>query len=202
MKLEGRLMYMGWTKLPWTLETNDGEIDLWPVIEEFFVSINGKKAEHKRTKDSYVLFADENSEMEFTYISGQYVLLKSVDGIGMSNVNAHLNESLIWLSGRLIKVEFELGKRIKISADESEEVHGVYRIEGSNACEVCKGDERIVCKIGQPDCCIFLTMGVEGFYYCEKFSGMLARELLYRLVHGDIRATRIGNCKLLIRDKE
>lgn len=197
-KLKGRLLYMGWFNLPWKLVTDEGEIDLWPVIDKFLTSLNGKRASHKQTRDGYTLSADKSSEFQFKYVSGEYVLLKKPEGFGMSNVHAYLDTALGWLSGRLVETEIEDGKQVKFTADASEEVFGVYFVGDGNSCEVPRGAEKTICKAGQHDCCIFLSMGAGGFN-CEKFSISMARMLLDRLAKGNIRASRIGNCALLGR---
>lgn len=197
-KLKGRLLYMGWFNLPWKLMTDDGEIDLWPVIDKFLTSLNGKRADHKEERDGYALAADESSEFQFKYVPGEYVLLEKPEGFGMSNVHAYLDTSLGWLSGRMVEIEIEDGKQIKFTADKSEGVYGVYFVGDGNSCEVPSGAEKAICKVGQHDCCIFLSVGADGFN-CEKFNSQLARMLLDRLAKGNIRASRIGNCALVGR---
>lgn len=200
-KLEGRLLYRGWFNLPWKLVTADGEIDLWPTIHEFLASLNGKRANHERTRDGYMLSVDESSEFRLEYATGQYVLLQKTESFGMSNVHAYLDDALGWLSGRLVKVEIENGKQIKFTADKSEKVFGVYFTGEGNSCKVSSNTVETVCKIGQHDCCIFLSAGADGFH-CEKFNSPLARMLLDRLAKGTIRASRIGNCAILGRRKK
>ncbi len=197
-KFKGRLQYMGWFNLPWKLMTDNGEIDLWPVIDKFFTSLNGKRAKHEQKCDGYTLTADENSEFQFKYVPGKHVLLKKSKGFGMSNVYAFFDDTLVWLSGRMVEIEIEDGKQIGFTADKSEEVFGVYFVGDGNSCEIPKGTEKTVCKIGQRDCCIFPSMGADGFG-CEKFSGPMARLLLDRLAKGNIHASRIGNCEILGR---
>ncbi|MBI2097254.1 MAG: hypothetical protein HYT40_03895 [Candidatus Sungbacteria bacterium] len=197
-KLKGRLLYMGWFNLPWKLVTDDGEIDLWPIIDGFLTYLNGKRASHKEARDGYTLAADEASELQFKYVPGKYVLLKKPEGFGASNVHAYLDSTLVWLSGRLVEIEIEDGKQIKFTADASEKVFGVYFVGNGDSCEVPNGIEETVCKIGKRDYCIFLSWSPSGFQ-CEKFSGPTARELLDRLAKGTTRAGRIGNCALLGR---
>ena len=197
-KLKGRLLYVGWFNLPWKLVMDDGEIDLWPVIDKFLTSLNGKRADHKQERDGYMLATDTASEFAFKYIPGEYVLLEKPEGFGMSNVHAYLDKALGWLSGRMVEIEIEDGKQIKFAADKSEEVYGVYFVGDGNSCEVPSGIEQTVCKIGQRDCCIFLSAGASGFN-CEKFNSPIARMLLDRLAKGTMWTTRIGNCALLGR---
>ena len=118
----------------------------------------------------------------------------------MSNVHVCLDEALGWLSGRLVEIEIEDGKQVKFSADASEEVFGVYFTGEGNSCKIPNGAVKAVCKIGQRDCCIFLSAGADGFN-CEKFNSPMVRMLLDRLAKGTMRASRIGNCALLGRKK-
>ncbi|MBI2577848.1 MAG: hypothetical protein HYV77_03345 [Candidatus Wildermuthbacteria bacterium] len=200
-KLKGRLLYMGWFN-PWKLVTDHGEINLWPVIDKFLASLNGKRVSHEQTREGYTLSVDEASEFGFTYVPGEYVLLEKPEGLGMSNVYAYFDESLVGLSGRLVEIEIEDGKQIKFTADASEEVFGVYFVDKGNSCEVPSGAEKTVCKMGQQHaCCIFLSLGAGGFR-CEKFSGSTASMILDRLARGNIGAGRIGSCALLGRKKK
>ena len=196
-KLKGRLLYMGWFNLPWKLVTDKGEVDLWPTIDKFLTSLNGKRAGHKHEQNGYTLSVDKSSEFLFRYVPGEQVLLEKTDGFGMSNVHAYLNDALVWLSGRMVKIEIEDGKRIEFIADKSEDVFGVYFGSG-NSCEIPDGAEKSVCKIGQSDGCVFLSAGTDGFF-CQKFNGPTARVLLDRLAKGNMRASRIGNCTILGR---
>lgn len=200
-KLKGRLLYMGWFNRPWKLVMEGGaEIDLWPIIDKFLVSLNGKRANHERTRDGYTLSVDESSEFRLEYVTGQYVFLQKTESFGKSNVHAYLDDALGWLSGRLVKVEIENGKQIKFTADKSEKVFGVYFTEEGNSCKVSSDAVKTVCRVGQHDCCIFLSACADGFH-CEKFNSPLARMLLDRLAKGTIRASRIGNCAILGRKK-
>ena len=196
-KLKGRLLYMGWLNLPWKLVTGDSEIDLWPIIDKFLASLNGKRANHEVALDGYTLSADDSSEFQFEYVPGERVVLKKIEGFGFSSVQALLGEALGLLTGRLVEIEIEDGRQMKFTADASEAVYGVYFTDG-NSCRVPSGIEETVCKLGQHDCCIFLSVGADGFR-CEKFNSPLARILLDRLAKDTIRASRIGNCALLGR---
>ena len=193
--LTGRLLYMGWLNLPWKLITNDGEVDLRPLVEAFLISLNSKKASHRHSPNHYTLTENKKSEFKLDYVPGEQILLK---GNGWSNVHAHLDDSLIRLSGRLIIVEIEEGKSIIFKADESESVPGLYFTREGNSCGVPSEMEKAVCKAGQKDCCVFLLAGSEGFS-CEKFNAPLARMLLDRLAKGTMQANRIGNCTLVGR---
>ena len=179
--------------------TDFNEIDIWPLVNVFFSSLNGMRAEHKQERDSYTLTENKSSEFKFDYFSGRHAILEidKPGGVGMSNVYAYLDMTLTWLSGRMVEIEVEEGKRIKFMADKSEQVYGLYFFGDGNSCEVPEGIEQTVCKIGQSDCCIFLIAGAGGFG-CAKFSS-LARTFLDNLAKGSMRASRIGNCAILGR---
>src|SRR3989338_6788240 len=98
-KLKGRLLYTGWLNLPWRLVTNKGEVDLWPTIDKFLTSLNGKRADHKQERDGYALLANEDSAFTFNYSPGRYAILEKRGGFGLSNVHAYFDDSLTWLSG-------------------------------------------------------------------------------------------------------
>lgn len=200
-KFQGRLLYMGWFNRPWKLVTAKGEIDLYPIINKFLISLNGKRAQHEQKGNSYVLEANLSSGFQFKYVPDEYVLLEKIEGFEMSNVHAYFESAIGWLSGRMVEIKIMDGKQIKFIADETETVHGVYFVGDGNSCEVEKGDEKTICKVGQSDCCLFLTVGSQGFG-CEKFSGSTARMLLDRLAKNEIRANRIGSCALLGRKKQ
>ena len=195
-RMRGRLHYMGWLNMPWTLVSESGdEIDLWPFVHEFFVSLTGRHAEHYLAADAYSLIANEDSEFTLHYTPGSHVLLEKDVGFGFENIHAYLDELLVWLSGRLVEVEI-VENQLRFAADKSEEVFEVSLVENSNVGEIPDGVEQTVCKMGHgAECCIFLSANADGFR-CQKFSGLMARMLLERLVNRDIRARRIGNCAM------
>lgn len=198
-EFKGKLQYMGWFNLPWKLIMGNEQIDLWSIVDSFFTSLNGKNAKQEESLNGFVLSADENSKEQFEYIPNKRVLLNASDGFGFSNVQAYLDEALIRFSGRMVNIKVEDGKNIEFAVDKSEKVFGVYYVGEGNTCKVPKGAEKTVCKIGESDCCIFLSLGSNGFR-CLKFSGSpMAGVLLDRLAKGTIRATRIGDCALLGR---
>jgi hypothetical protein len=194
-KLEGKLLYIGWNNLPWALATTDGEINLWPIVDEFLISLNGKRVSQKQTRNEYELFADKNSGFQLDYVPEKYVLLKKIEGFGGANVAYYLETSLIWLSGRRMKISVKNGIQMKIVADTSEKVYYVYFVRESSSCKVPSDAVKTVCKVGESDCCIFFSMGNSG-PCCEKFNSSVARTLLNDLSKGITRARRIGGCAL------
>jgi hypothetical protein len=195
-RLIGKLFFMGWDNHPWRLFTDEGDVDLWPFVEQLFLSLHMATVSHCREKESYTLERDKASP----YIFNHPMLWASVPHkFEAFNVRAYLEEILIWLSGRMVVVE--IGENgFKISADPSEEVHGVLFVkEGGNACRIAEGDLALICKVGTPDGCVFCAVGAGGFV-CEKFDGSMARYLLDRLAKKQMRATRIGNCAVRGRE--
>ena len=194
-KIKGRLLYKGWFNRPWVLVSGGKETDLWPVVEKFFTKLNGKNAWFEYAPTGYSLFAEANSDYRFDYESDVRVTLQKIGSFGLTNVYWYLDNVLTGLSGRLVEVSIA-GKKLSIVADRTEKVPGLYYTDG-NSCRVPEGMEQTVCKIGQPDCCVFLVMGGSG-YFCEKF-GSNAGLLLDRLAKGTIGAQRIGNCAVIGR---
>jgi len=192
--LKGRLMFLGWQNKPWRLVTDQGDVDLWPIVERFFVGLNGKLAAHKEEIDGYVLSADAASEFRFKY---DVIWLRKDDGTAGSNVEAYFERALVWLSGRMVEIEIS-DTELKLMADKSEKVFGVHFTGEGNSCGVSEDVAQTICRIGQEDCCIFVSAGGEGFS-CEKFNDSTARYLLDRLAKGTIRAKRIGSCAVLGR---
>ncbi|MFC1651702.1 hypothetical protein ACFL24_00905 [Patescibacteria group bacterium] len=188
------------------LITEEGEeIDLYPIIDKFLSSIDGKNASHEEGKASYTLCVDSDSEFIYHYDSDpdneKLRGLQKTSGIGWSNVDAHLDMIMIWINGRLINIKIS-EDQLHIEADPSEEVFGVYFVEG-NFCAVPEGAEETICKIGQnKETCIFSSWDSGTGWGCLKFDPYLARQLLDRLAKGKINAGRIGDCALLGRKEE
>jgi hypothetical protein len=122
--------------------------------------------------------------------------LEKPENSGFFNVNAYLESALVWLSGRVVEIEID-NTSLKIEADKSDEVYGLY-FTHNNSCKIPEGVEKTICKIGETNCCIFISGGSDGFS-CQKFNDLTARVLLDRLAKKEIRANRIGNCTLLGR---
>ena len=189
---QGRLLFTGWLNRPWRLVQNDGEIDLFPLLEDVLLAVAGHPAQHEHTRDSYLFEADQSSDFDLLYEADTNPILMKRDDFGMSNVGAYLGSALGWLNGR--KVLVKIGKqRFAIKADPTEDVHIVRFFGRGNSCRIQEGDEKSICKAGTTDTCIFLTFGPNGFE-CDKFNDPLARTLLGRHAKGTMRASRIGNC--------
>jgi hypothetical protein len=91
-------------------------------------------------------------------------------------------------------------KSIKFEHDTTQTVFELKYTDG-NSCKLSDEDVKNVCKIGTEYCCIFLAVGSKGFS-CEKFDSFMARQLLDRHISGTMRASRIGNCKIVGRIEE
>ena len=209
MILKGKLTFISlWN--PINLETEDSELDLRVQYFGLFRDLNGKKASMKYGMNDLTILADEESEYELEFEkSGDeiestendilgVILNKTGEGWGFSNVGAYLPDALERLNGMTVIVEIG-DDFISIKHDETEEVHE-KKFTHSNSCSVSDDEVKNVCKAGQEDCCIFLTAGGDGFM-CEKF-GNLGRTLLDRHDKGTMRASRIGNCKIVGRIEE
>lgn len=191
-ELNGRLQYEG---NAWKLVKYIGEIDLSPIINEFAMSLNNKRVKEKMWPDCYTLEADEDSSFQIKHFPGKYVLLGRDSSAKIQDL---LYKALLSLSGRMVKMELENGKKIRLVADKAEKVFGVYFVSG-NSCEVPNGAEQTICEIGQSTRCIFLRTSACGCY-CEKFNWLIASVLLSMLANDEIRKnSRIGNCELLGR---
>lgn len=204
LEFKGRLIYTGWSN-PWRLLTDEGEIDLWPLFDQFFLSLDGKPASQERGRDNYTLRVDEKSKSLFEYVPDEYILLKEIDGVGISNVFAYLDTILIWLTGRKVEIEIIDGERIEIRADKSEKVYGVSFREDTNSWPISRKVAKKICKIGKKDCCIFLSVGQNAVgqkgFFCMKFDTPFARILLDRFSKRKIHG-RIGNCGFLGWEKQ
>ncbi|MEK7514571.1 MAG: hypothetical protein AAB587_02005 [Patescibacteria group bacterium] len=199
--LKGRIVYSGvWLSRPWDLTQDSGAtIDIYPFIDEVLWKLKGKLVSQRSNGESYTLHADSKSKYRLLYEPDKLARLKLEGGIGGSNVCAYLPEILTWLSGRKVRIEIH-DTGFKIMADESEKVFGVKFFGRGNMARVPQGAEVAVCKIGQSNCCIFLMSQADGFT-CAKFSS-LAQGLLHRHSNGTIRASYVGSCAIVGREKE
>lgn len=199
----GKLEYLTWDR-PWALAlegggTHDAAVPFWDTA----LAMAGQRAGHSYQKDFYALRLDEGSPTELrTGGRGEGAGLFNMDGsFGFSNVAAYLEWTLVALNGREVIVLFAPGRLFRIEATVTEQVPEVKYYGSGNMGRIPAGEEFSRCKAGEPDCCIFLTGAPSGFQ-CAKFSGPLARSLLHRKAQGTMRATRIGNCRLVGREEE
>ena len=208
-KLTGVLVFSGsWLNRPWALIQPDGsKVDLYPLIDQTLLALNGKLADHKQGRDSYSLMLDDAAEMVVEYKTDGVALLTKPQGFGMSNIGAYLPGALTWLSGRKVEVEFS-DKGFKIAADPTEQVFGVQFFGRGNSCRIPEGAEKSVCKVGTSDCCIFMAAGTGpgvprsgGGFTCEKF-GSVGQHLLGRHFERSMRASRVGNCACTGREED
>ncbi len=205
MQINGRLVYMGPGRSCILKVHGKSELDLWPMIKKFIVSLNGKGINYHQTHDEFVLSMSKTSCFILKCITKSNTVLtmkrfKNRQFITCDDsIVESLNHVLCFLSGRLVKINIENGKQMSLVADESEKVFGVYSINDTD-CEVPPGYEKTICKVSGPDRCIFLFKDVNGFI-CHKFDFKVASIRLGDLDNGNIGAgNRIGNCKLLWSD--
>ncbi|MEX0917753.1 MAG: hypothetical protein WDZ93_01200 [Candidatus Paceibacterota bacterium] len=200
-KLTGVLIFSGsWIKRPWALIQPDGtQIDLYPLIDETLLKMNGKPAEHQMNSSSYSLTLVDSAEMFVRYESDKVAVLDRPEDFGISNINAYLPTALTWLSGRNVQFEYS-DSGFKIAADPTEEVFGVKFFSRGDSCRIPLGAERTVCKIGTSDCCIFMAASEAGLT-CEKF-GSAGQYLLDRHFEQSMRSSRIGSCACVGREED
>ena len=198
---KGRLVYSGsWVNRPWALTQDHGlVIDIYTFIDEVLWKLNGKFVSKHTNGEFYSLRSDSKSKLRLQYEPDKLALLKKDDKSASSNIGSYLPEILTWLSGRSVRIEVS-DTGFKIMANQSEKVFGVKFFGDGNMARVPLGAEVNVCKISQPDCCIFLTAQADGFA-CAKFSS-LAQGLLVRHFKGTIRASRVGRCAIIGQEKK
>jgi len=174
--------------------TPEMKIDLWPFIESLFFSLNGRHVSCQETKEGYIISSDPTSGSTFEYEPGGLVALTTEKSL--SNVAAHLDETLLKLNGRLVRIEIN-DDLFKIAADPDENVFRLNSPVGGEVIKIPTGVEKAICKIGQgPETCIFFDRDPSEGFLCGKFSFSGARFKLERLAKHRIIAERIGNCGL------
>lgn len=179
-----------------------GDIDLREYYFNLFKSLNGIKSRMNYSMNSIEISADENSDKVIEYENdgnGILILLNNIDGsIGMSNIGSYLPEMLQRLNGMEVIVSIT-DNNINITNDPDEKVFEICYTR-NNCCKIPDDKINSVCKIGGKDCCIFICAGSDGFE-CLKFDTPTARMLLDRYSKNDMRASRIGNCKIIGRNE-
>lgn len=208
--IKGKLEFISlWN--PIRLDIGTTELDLRTDYFRIFTNLNGKKASMSGEMNGIKIFADETSdrvmnfEIEKDTINShndKILMILKNDGKewGFSNLGAYIPDILQRLNGMHVIVEYD-DKSISICHDETEKVYELNYTH-INSCKIPDDKVKEICKIGESDCCIFVTAGSNGFM-CEKFNYM-ASLLLERYSQGTMRASRIGNCKIVgrIDDKE
>ncbi|MDD4922620.1 MAG: hypothetical protein PHS30_09125 [Bacteroidales bacterium] len=178
-----------------------GDKDLRDYLWKLFTDLNGVKASMKQTMNCIEIYADDESEnhLKFERDHGNkslLILLTKEPAWGFSNLAAFIPDMLQRLNGMQVIVTLT-EHSIKIENDPGEKVFELKYTDG-NSCRISDDKVMEICKPGTEDCCIFLTMG-RG-WSCEKFNSSMARLLLQRHAEGTMRASRIGNCKIVGRN--
>lgn len=188
----GRLNFFGWHIQPWTLKTEEGEIDLWPLFDAFFTRSKGVRASFEGEVDSFMLRVDENSNSLLEYHNAMVGLVKET---GWSNVTYFIELKLMALNGRMVIIEVD-EDNINMKPEPTEQVFGVYFSVG-NMCLIPEDKVQDICKPEQEkESCAFLSATGDG-YMCQKFDTVMAGLILQRLSQGN--SGRIGNCAILGR---
>lgn len=186
------------------LFTDNGEINLLDYYQKLFERLNGKKVSQDYGMNSITITEDENSEFKLTFESKNsgtddatlHITLDKINGFGSINIGSYLPEILERLNGMSVIINVQ-DNYISITNDPDENVYEIYYTGEGTSCKIPDDDIKSICKIGQEDCCIFITVGADGFC-CEKFSS-LSRTLLESYSQGTMKASRIGNCKIMCR---
>ncbi len=199
--LKGKLTFISLFH-PVELITTEGIVDLRDHLWKLFTDLNGVKASLKQTMNSIEIYADDESDsrLKFERDHGNksiLMLLTKEPAWGFSNLAAYIPDMLERLNAMRVIVTLT-EHSIKIENDPDEKVFELNYTH-DNSCKVPDDKVKEICKPGTGDCCIFLTMSGGMGWSCEKFSGMLTRTLLQRHAEGTMRASRIGNCKIVGR---
>lgn len=205
---KGKLTFISlWN--PINLKTKDTELDLRVQYFGLFRYLNGRKTSMKYSMNDMTICFDKDSEYELKFEKSDdeiesiendtlgIILKKSNDDWGISNITAYLSNILKRLNSMQVIVDVEKDS-IAIRHDESEKVHEI-KYTHNNSCSISDDKVKKICKVGQKDCCIFLTVSSDGFM-CNKFN-YIGSTLLNRYSKGTMRANRIGNCKIVGRSE-
>lgn len=201
--LKGKLIFISFWH-PIKLETEDGVLDLRTEYFKVFKNLNDKKTSMDGGMNDLTICVNKDSEYKMKFeknITEESILmiLENADGFGFSNVGAYLPDTLRRLNGMQVIVEVDEDS-IGIKHDETEKVFEI-NYTNNNSCRIPEDKIKVVCKIGQEDCCIFCSVSGDGFQ-CQKFDSYMASSLLRRHAEGTMNATRIGNCKIVGRIEE
>jgi hypothetical protein len=200
--LKGKLTFISlWD--PINLTTENEELDIRTDYFRVFTNLNGKKTSMKYGMNNIKIFSDESSDRKMIFEKNDEddtirMTLENINEWGMANIGAYLPDQLQRLNGMRVIVEFD-DESISIYHDENEKVYELNYTH-NNSCKIPDDKVKEICKIGETDCCIFVTAGSNGFM-CEKFNYM-AVTLLDKYSKGTMRASRIGNCKIIGRIEE
>lgn len=201
-KLSGKLEFISFWE-PIKLETENGVVDLREAYFRVFNYLNGKKCSMSAAMNNLKVFADESSDLVMKFEKNdekdtiQMILETPGPRWRMNNLGAYVPDMLQRLNAMKVIIEYD-EQGISIEHDESEKVFELNYTGNGNSCKISDDKVKEICKPGQSDTCIFLSTGLQGFE-CEKFDSYMSRMLLDRYLNKTIRASRIGNCKIIGR---
>jgi len=200
--LIGRLEFTGWFNRPWALHPRDGGkvFDLYSLINESLKGLNGKRVTMDYSLSSLHLKRDEESEFVVEYREDEIASLTKVEGFGFTNLGAYIPRAFQTFNGRTVYFTAHDDGGFQITPDDTEVLNEVWFGGEGNLCPVGDDTVKNVCRPGTTDTCIFLVAGGNGFE-CAKFCSATARTILDRHHNQTMRASRIGNCKLMGRKK-
>jgi hypothetical protein len=196
----GRLEFTGWFNRPWKLHPLEGgePFNLYLLINESLKVLNGKRTTMDFDKTSFRLRQDEESEFVVEYREDEIASLTKVEGFGFSNLGHYIPHSLQMYNGRKVTFTAHDDGGYQITPDDTEVLNEVWFGGTGNLCPISDDVVKDVCRPGTTNTCIFLVAGGRGFE-CAKFCSATARGLLDRYHNRNMRASRIGNCKLMGR---
>jgi hypothetical protein len=199
--IKGKLTFISLFN-PVELITAEGVTDLRDHLWKLFTDLNGVKASMKHTMNSIEICADDESDSRLKFERDHsnkslLMLLTKEPDWGFSNLAAYIPDMLERLNGMQVIVTLT-EHSIKIENDPDEKVFELNYTR-DNSCKIPDDKVMEICKPGTGDCCIFLTMSGGMGWSCEKFNSSMAGILLKRHSEGSMRASRIGNCKIIGR---
>ncbi len=192
-KLSGTLEYLRWDH-PWKVTSVAGDLDLSAPFWEAAQSMRGRPAALSYTRDSFTLALDKCAEhvVKFETV-GQGIVLTRKDGdFGFQNILAYAEDAFHRLNGRRIIATIDPARFDIIADPFAPPVPNVNYFGSGNMGRI---PDPMPCRPRNGvETCIFLVGGPAGFE-CGKFSS-IARSVLWRKADGDMKAGRIGDCRL------
>lgn len=190
MEIKGELRYLGLI-LEWKVDGGD----VWQIFLNFLRKNNGKKAVMGYSLDGISLTLQDDSDTIIKFEEdddGMSCLLDKQDDFGFSNVFAYVGDTLERVNARTVCIEMS-DTGFSINAAMDEKVNEIYYTH-NNSCAISDDMAEKICQPGTENACVFLSASGDG-WGCLKFDSC-GRSLLYRIHENDIRATRIGNCRI------
>jgi len=196
--IKGKLTFLSFFD-PILVKDDTLSLDILKLIENFLIKNNNERCSFEYSINNFSLKINENypNTIKFEHDNeGILCILKNVNKNSFTNILYYMEDIFRILNSRNIIVNIN-DSELNVCVDETNDnVYELYYTH-NNSCEIQADKVKEICKPGTEDCCIFLT--VSKTFMCEKFNSPFARTLLYKLKQKEMRASRIGNCKLMGR---